>query len=151
MHFFTLKEVKNEHEGNLILNYGSHSPQKSNHFSLAREKLIFPAKDCILEILISACKSITSLSSENIHFHLFPSHSVKHSVRMKRFPEWNLIFFDLFPAEEPYKHSTELSSTEETKLYFYIKNIIKASAPGDVYSQSGEWRWFSGGPCPWFP
>lgn len=72
---------------NLSLSYRSCSPQKSNHFSLARGKLIFPAKDCILELLISVCRSITSLSSGNIHFHLFPSHSVKHSVRMKRFPE----------------------------------------------------------------
>lgn len=49
---------------------------------------------------------------------------------MKRFPEWILIFFDLFPVEEPYKHRTELSSTEETKLCFYIKNIIKISVSG---------------------
>lgn len=70
---------------------------------------------------------------------------------MKRFPEWILIFFDLCPAEEPYKHRTELSSTEETKIYFYIKNIIKASASGDVYSQSGEWCWFLDEPRPWFP
>lgn len=87
LHFFTLKEEKNEHERNLILNYGSCSPQKSNHFSLARKKRIFPAESCVLEILMSACRSIASLASGNIHFPLFPSHSVKHSVRMKRFPE----------------------------------------------------------------